>query len=487
MSGRGSRIVDERFTVQTTEQFLIALNGVANSVAEGYIADMGVVRQFWPPNLTADNPIIMTTDTELSYATATVNPAGVEAICTYDARTGRLILSNEDTVYYSGVLAPPPRSAGQYVCRFTIVSGDIVTHFTDDTWHDVFEEGNLGVFENYLLNANPVQSFLEGEGTFSIAVDDGAGAPVGGTIVSKTINFKAELVGDNLSFTTAPWSLTDVRYNEPAYCILLSVPSGFGTQNEAFFTGSEHNTEVIREIYAVEWGLQFTVQVDVVAGTVTGDALGVPLSTDVARRWRVDAPDVNTSVSATVDVTYDDGVQSVTKQVTMLAQYDYEGSVPPDDPGEIADDWTQFDRIADEWFEGAYPLPATSKMTLTIYADGTLNAIGKNGGQDSSFPQNWHVDAPSVTNANDYECRLTVDGYPVDTGSQLVGQWLNLSSARYWNYFVDATGFQSGIEITASGTWVLEVREVGRPDTVKQKTLDVIATAMAPDDGGVIP
>jgi hypothetical protein len=202
----------------------------------------------------------------------------------------------------------------------------------------------------------------------------------------------------------------------------------------------------------------------------------------------VDAATTNTSNSATVDVTYSDGITSVTKQVTMLAQYDWEGSTPgPDDPSEIDIDFTQYDRIADEWFEGAYPLPATSKMTLTIYSDGTLNAIGKNGGQDGNFPQDWHTSAPAVTNANDYECRLSVDGYPLDTGSDLPDQWLNLSSAHAWNYFVDATGFQSGIEITASGEWVLEVREVGRPDNVKQKTLDVIATAMAPDDGGIIP
>ena len=72
------------------------------------------------------------------------------------------------------MLAPAPRSAGQYLVRFTVVSGDIVPYFTSDTWHDVFEEGNLGVYKNYLPNNFPVQSFVEGEGTFSVAVDDGA-------------------------------------------------------------------------------------------------------------------------------------------------------------------------------------------------------------------------------------------------------------------------------------------------------------------------
>jgi len=466
---RGSRIVDERFTVQTTEQFLIALNGVANLVAEGYIADQGVVRQFWPSTLGVDDPIIMTTDANLSYATGEVGQGEVRALCNYDARTGRLVLSNEDTVYYSGVLAPPPRGAGQYVCRFTIVSGDLVTHFTDDTWHDVFEEGNLGVFENYLLNANPVQSFLEGEGTFSIAVDDGAGAPVGGTIVSKTINFKAELVGDNLSFTTAPWSLTDVQYNEPAFCVLLSVPSGFGSANEAFFTGNEHLQEVIREIYAVEWGPQFTVQVDVVAGTVTGDATGVALSTDVARRWRVDATDPNTSTSATVNVTYSDGVQTVVKQVTLLAQYDWEGATPdPDDPSEISADFTQFDLIEDVVVDAG----DTARTTINFLPDGTVTAGGLISGSDSNFPQIWNTTSPTVTNPEDYEIRLEwVSGtYPT---SGVVDQWLNLSSQRSW--YLEAILLPGGNRlITKIAEYNISIREVGRPTTVQTKRLQML-------------
>jgi hypothetical protein len=484
---RGSRIVDERFTVQNVEQFIISLNGVSNSIAEGYVSDAGVVRQFWPSTLTADDPIVMTTDTELSYAAHPVSEGEVRAVCNYDARTGRLVLSNEDTVYFSSVLAPPPRSAGQYVCRFTTVSGGIVTHFVDDTWHDVFEEGNLGVFENYLPNSFPVQSFLLGEGTFSIAVDDGAGAPVGGTIVSKTIDFKAELVGDNLSWTTAPWSLTDVQFNEEAFVIFLSVPSGLGRANEATCTGNENIYQVISEIYAVEWGPQFTIQVDVVAGAVTGEDTGVALSTDVRRAWRVDADTPQTSNSATIDVTISDGISSVTKQVTMLAQYDFDGPGNPGDPSEISDNFTQYDRIDDNWLEGVFPLPATSRITLTIYSDGTINAIAKNRGQDSNFPQDWHVDAPAPADPNDYECRLTVTGDALQAGSDATDVWLNLSTAHAWSYFIDGTGEAGGISIGAVGEWILEVRESGNPSNVKQKFMDVVARVITPGDGGPPP
>jgi hypothetical protein len=484
---RGSRIVDERFTVQNVEQFYISLNDVSNSVAEGYVADLGVVRQFWPPTLTADDPIVMTTDTELSYAAHPVSEGEVRAVCNYDARTGRLVLSDEDTVYFSSVLAPPPRSAGQFVCRFTTVSGDIVTHFIDDTWHDVFEEGNLGVFENYLPNSFPVQSFLLGEGTFSIAVDDGAGAPVGGTIVSKTIDFRAELVGDNLSWTTAPWSLTDVQYNERAFVIFLSVPSGLGRANEATCTGNENIYQVISEIYAVEWGPQFTIQVDVIAGAVTGEPTGIALSTDVRRAWEVAADIPQTSNSATIDVTISDGISAVTKQVTMLAQYDFDGPGNPGDPSEISDNFTQYDRIEDSWLEGVFPLPATSRITLTIYSDGTINAIAKNRGQRITFPQDWHVDAPAPADPNDYECRLTVTGDPLEAGSDAVGVWLNLSSSYAWSYFTDGTGEAPQTGIRNDGVWVLEVRESGNPSNVKQKTLDAVARVTAPTDGGVIP
>jgi hypothetical protein len=484
---RGSRIVDERFTVQNVEQFIISLNGESNSVAEGYVADEGVVRQFWPPTVIIDDPIVLTTDTELSYASHPVSEGEVRAICNYDARTGRLVLSNEDTVYFSSVLAPPPRSAGQYVCRFTIVSGDITTHFVDDTWHDVFEEGNLGVFENYLPNSFPVQSFVEGQGTFSIAIDDGAGQPVGGTIVSKTIDFKAELIGDNLSFTTAPWQLIDVRYNEPAYCILLCVPSGFGEANEAFITGNEHLLEVVREIYAVEWGPQFTIQVDEVAGSVTGEPTGVPLSTDVRRLWRVDADTPQTSNSATIDVTINDGISSVTKQVTMLAQYDFDGPGNPGDPSEISDDFTQYDNLLDTWSPGQNNEPDESRVTLSIFPDGTLNATGLNNGPYANFPQDWHTDAPATTDANEYEVRLTSMGNALQAGSDATGQWLNLSSLRGWSMFADGTGFPAQTIVSSTAQWLLEVRESGNPSNVKQKQLDVKASVLVPSGGGVNP
>jgi hypothetical protein len=184
-------------------------------------------------------------------------------------------------------------------------------------------------------------------------------------------------------------------------------------------------------------------------------------------------------------VTYSDGVQSVTKQVTLLAQYDWEGSTPdPDDPSEISVDFTQYDRIQDHWFQAGFPLPATARVTLTIRSDGTLDAQDLNHGQDPNFPQDWHVDAPSVTNPEDYECRLTVVGDPVQAGSDLTGQWLNLSSAHAWSYFADGTDEAPQTVIVTEGQWLLEVREVGRPENMKQKQMDALAQAIAPTNGG---
>lgn len=489
---RGSRIVDVRNVVQNVEQFYIALNGVANSVAEGYVADAGVIRQFWPPTVQDEGSIVLDTEDEYSYATVKQGEGFPKALCNYDARTGRWILSDADQIKYVPCLAPPPRSAGQYLVRFTIVSGDLTTQFTDDTWHDVFELGNLGIFENYLLNSNTVQSFIEGEAQISVAEDDGAGAPVFGTIVTKTVYFKAEIVGDNLSFTTAPWTLSSVRWNEYAAVAILTVPSGFGDANEAFITGNtwqdippfdDNYKEVIREIYAVEWGPQFTVQVDVLAGSVSGSPTGVPLTTSVRQLWEVTAPNPLDDNTALVNVTISDGVVSVTKQVSMRAAQISEQTDPGSD---IDPDFTRYDLIRDS--TGVLgPVPYLTIITLSIFPNGQINAEGYADGQRPNFPQKWNELAPNVPDPQNFECRLTVDGDPVTFGSSPVGQWLNLSSVYAWSYTVEADYIPPGVVEQQVGDWTLEVREIGRPDTVKTKLLRALASCIGVNDGGTPP
>ena len=483
---RGSRIVDLYNTVQNVEQFYIALNGVVNSVAEGYIAETGVIRQFWPPTLADQNAIILTTEEELSYATRNVGEGEVRALCSYEANTGRLILSDKDTVRYIDCLAPAPRGAGSYLIRITEISGGLTLEFPSGEWHDVFEYGNLGVFDNYLLNGFAVQSVLYGEAEVSVAEDDGAGAPVGGTIVTKTVQFTAEVVGNNLSMTTVPWILTDIQYNNPASVILLTVPAGVGLANEAFITGNEHAIEVIREIYAVEWGIQFRVKVDVVSGSVTGADTGSWLSTFLINRWEVSAPNPGDDNSAVVDVSITDGVATVTKRVYMTATQNTENTDPGSD---LSDDWTRYNLLSDN--RGILSNgPYIASVTLLISPNGTINSTGYNDGQNTDFPQNWNDLAPSVPDPQNFECRLTIPwpGDSVYPGSSPVGVWINLSNQYVWTYYLELVNLPPPSVIEQIlGDWTLEVREVGRPDTVKTKLMRVLAYIIGPNNGEVPP
>lgn len=486
---RGARIVDKRFTVQDVEQFYIAVNGQAKSVAEAYVADAGVIRQFWPPTTTAGNTIVMTAETEESYATKKAGEGAAIALCSWDARTGRLILSDQEIIKFVDVLAPAPRSAGQYLLRVELVSGDITLEFPTGEWHDVFEFGNLGIFSNFLTNPNLTPSVLYGELTVSVAEDDGAGTPVLSTLVSKTVNMKAEIIGDNLSFSTAPWSLSSVRVNEYAAVSILTVPSGFGFENEAFITGNtwqdlegfnDNYKEVIREIYAVEWGPQFTVQVDVLSGSVSGSPTGVPLTTSVRQFWEVTAPNPLDDNTATVNVTISDGVSIVVKQVTMRAA---QLSEQTETGSDLSDDFTRFDAIADIWEDFDNPPPPVARITLTVNTNGTINAVGLADGQLINFPQDWNINAPSTTDSLNYECRLTSVGDDLYTGSSPTGVWMNLYQPYSWSLYADTSEFPFQLVVRSEADWTLEIREVGRPETVKTKIMTAKAISVGnPDD-----
>jgi hypothetical protein len=125
---KGCRIVDERFTVQDVDNFVVAQNGVAYSIGRALVAENGTAREFWPPTVTACDPIVMTTATETSWDIEAVNaPEGApKAICNYDARTGRLVLSvNDGTEAFVQVLNPAPRGKGLYLFRVDVLSGTV--------------------------------------------------------------------------------------------------------------------------------------------------------------------------------------------------------------------------------------------------------------------------------------------------------------------------------------------------------------------------
>jgi hypothetical protein len=86
---RGSRIVDAQGIVHDVARFVIAMDGEAKEVGKGWVAEYGVVRQFWPPTTELGDALVMTTDAELSFATENLGEGAPKAICNFDARTQR--------------------------------------------------------------------------------------------------------------------------------------------------------------------------------------------------------------------------------------------------------------------------------------------------------------------------------------------------------------------------------------------------------------
>ena len=213
---KGCRIVDENNIVRTVADFTIALDGVANNVVRALVVDTGFAREFWPPDLPADEPIVLSTAAAVSWDTTDLPDGSSIAFCDFYARTGQLLLSTpEGDPLVIQAINPAPRAKGLYLFRVDVVSGTIQGDATG-VWTDVLAKETVGVFNFFVENDTGVAGQVLGDIDFSIAQDDGAGGPLAGSTVVKRISFIAESVGTNLSMTTVPWSLNDLLIQEDA-------------------------------------------------------------------------------------------------------------------------------------------------------------------------------------------------------------------------------------------------------------------------------
>ena len=476
---KGSRIVDIQGVVHDVENFTVAYQGEAKVIGRALVAEFGIAREFWPPTTTPGTPIVMDTDTELSYD---IDPQGGTevplAICNFDARTGRLILSSPDgTEQFIQVLNPAPRAQDLFVFKVDQVSGTISG--TLGVWIDVLSETTIGVFEYSVTNTTGVVSTVLGEATFTIAQDDGAGGPAVGTEVAKTIDFKAELTGVNLSWTEVPWLLEDITINENASCVILIGP-GVGN---AYATGNEHGIERTREIYAQIWNDEFTVQVDVVSGALTGGAdTGVELPTDVIQVWGLDTFGDN-DLDAVVDMTISDGTSSVTKRITMHSQQTSDNG-----DSDISTDFIRFDRLIDNAVT-QLPAPINEALALILVQnDGLVNAqvLQDPPGGTQTFPQNWNDSAPTVPDPENFEAKLhVVTGDAPQAFSDPLDIFLSLDQTRSWGLNISAVEASGTEETFKSGTYELTIQESGRPETAQIKTFEMIVESIVIPEGGL--
>lgn len=486
---RGARIVDEFGIVRDCDFLYIAYQGNSEIVGQGYVVKDGIVRQFWPKTVgLPESGIVLQEGTYDSYM-VTYTGSAAKAICYYIAQTGQVLLSEpggvEGEFEVIDAINPPPRSQGAYLYKLDIVSGNIQANHPLGVWTDVNIDGTVGQLEYWLEQEGSGTS--TGQVTLAFAEDDGLGAPIPSTIKTMTVDFRAEVLGQRICMSTVPWNLDNVEVNEPAEVWILTVPENWWDPvneyyvEKAYINGEFGYPKGIQEseVYACVWTPSVTVQVDQISGdpitSPEGLSLGVPYTTDVRRRWKIEATNPNDIVNAVADVTVTDGVQTVTKRVTMRAEQVEEVT----DPGsEISTDFTREDTVedyAESTVGGANP---EVRVGLYVRPDGTINMTTFNGGQEANFPQNWNILAPAVTDPQNYECKISVrqqDSLWPNTAYSSefwFTNWLNLNEERY--YVAQST--QSSVAkgtVTKTGEWTLAIREVGRPDTVKYKVINV--------------
>ena len=71
------------------------------------------------------------------------------------------------------------------------------------------------------------------------------------------------------------------------------------------------------------------------------------------------------------------------------------------------------------------------------------------------------------------------------TGSSPTGVWINLSNQYIWTYYIELEALPPpSVTDQIRGEWKLEVREVGRPDTVKTKLMTALAEIIGPAGAG---
>ena len=149
---KGCRIVDEFNIVRTVADFTIAVGGIANSVQRALVAKEGFAREFWPPDLPDDDPIVLSTTAATSFDTTDLPDGNAIAFCDYDARTGRLILSTPEVdPLIIQALNPAPRAKGLFLLRADVISGTIQGDPTG-VWIDVLDKETIGVFSFFVEN-----------------------------------------------------------------------------------------------------------------------------------------------------------------------------------------------------------------------------------------------------------------------------------------------------------------------------------------------
>jgi hypothetical protein len=437
-------VISDGSNAQEASAYKIAVGGLVKPVLIGMCSENGIVRQFWPPAASSEDPVITWTDSALTVNESVADPADSIASITFTRSLGSYSYKNYPGADGGGTFLNPPLDGtggddGKYLIRVDQTGGDALTG-TLATWIDINSlASHVWSLDETVVGASSATANI------SISQDDGGGNPVAATTVVKVVTFNSEVrTASSIVWNTIQRDLVEIKQAEDATCILTFNPDGFAT-GDADTSGSFNEAWHILSPNVPD-PQNYTVTVALISGTApTGSALATPLTLDAVRQWTLLATS-GEDLSCALDVEVDTIPTSVpvVKRVTMNSQRSLS----------ILPVWTTA-----QWIITDANTPTDATITLGI--DGIGRGFLRTFEQET---EDWHVDAPTPSDLNNYECRL----YLVADGGDVTGSatetWLRLTSEVSWN-------FALGSDFT---TWVVEVgvRWIGQEEIRKRVVIN---------------
>lgn len=423
--------------VQDADKLRVVKDGVVQNVDRALVVCDGVARQFWPR--TDFSTFVVTWDTtELTSTDVRVDPLDAQAAIQFILGDGFAYLDNTPPgeVLRASYVSPPIFATEQLLLRWNTVSGTLASNVTENVWFDMFSNG--GAFIAAIFLDQTVLGALQASADIDIADDTGGGTP--GTIITKRVNFHAEVLDStDVTMSTLQWDLVHNAIDDDGVCRLeLLIDSSV--------SGYEGPALSRFEQFGAAGGdsSNFTAQLDLISGDApTGPALATPHTVDETIAWELRADADTEDFTGEYDLTVVGLTNQVTKRVTMHV-------TRVDDPSFVDPTWATTTDIE----EGN--LPDSASATLDHNIDGTADFSASGFTPPAGWPRNWHTGAPTP-DAENYEVRMESNS-PL-TGSPL-NTWLPANVAYQW---VLAFGSPAVQQVSADAQWIY--RQIGRPST----------------------
>lgn len=450
--------------IEYAGEMRVAFNGTVYAPTRIVVACGGTAREVWP--IGPGDPIIgvMGTDTKLAIDTVS-EPGLATAYWKYLNPSGRVEWSNTPAPNVNGTgsetaITPPPYQSGQWIMRMVPVSGSISGPLG---WRDALTQPEWTVSNNIPGTTNTAQ------GQFSIARDNGAGAPLVSTLISRTVNFRAEVVGSTgnpgFQFSSNPWVLEDItteKVAETSIEVFLDPYNSIGTVKGFEGISGTPNRKKYDEVYAQPATQGEQVRLSLISGD-TGQITGSPTDTwlplsfvtgDLGHEWELEADTAGEDYSAEVRLEFNDSFGNIVSKAVSLRSAREDTAPEPTD----AIDWDGKDYYGDDI--GAFATPP--QLRFTVRSDGTVSyqsfVLGPSGTTGPDFL--WHDDAPNLTNPQNYLVRLRVLSGIAPTSGPAIATWLSMSVQRAW----DATIPVGPLQAARAYTWAIDIKRVGAPD-----------------------